>query len=86
MIDIKYFKKMAYLVLANSPTRMSAREVTEELNRSFGCNYSIAWVRRRLMDLARTDQDFAYYRSFHPTRVKFSVYKFKHILLLSAKS
>lgn len=79
MIDIKYFRKMAYIVLANSTTQMSAREVTEELNRSFGCNYSIAQVRRRLMNLTKTDKDFAYYRSFHPMRVKFSVYKFNHI-------
>ena len=79
MIDVKYFRRMAYLVLANSITRMSDRVVKEELNRSFGCNYSIAQVRKRLMKLARTDKDYSWYRSFYPTRVKFSVYKFRHV-------
>lgn len=78
MINKDYVRKMAYLVLMNNPRKLSAREVTEELNNSFGSNYSIAQIRRFLMQLARTDKDFACFRSFHPTRVKFTVYKFRH--------
>lgn len=71
-IDIRC---LAYSVLrANHPKKMSAKEISDEINILYGNLTSRSSVHHALREFARQNKHFAIYHCFFPRRVKYSIY------------
>ena len=70
--DLRYH---AYLVLrANYPSKMSAKDISKQINILFDANTSRRKVHYALRDFARFNKHFAVYPSFFPRRILYSIY------------